>query len=104
MAIWSGRPDPDANISPWAACDGFLNWGRYCNRELDEVLKRARQTTDNAERAKFYAQAAGIYLADVPHIVLYHYVSLWALRSTVDGFVAYPDGLIRLQGVKKAGG
>jgi peptide/nickel transport system substrate-binding protein len=104
MAIWSGRPDPDANVSPWIACDGFINWGRYCNRELDELLKRARQTTDNAERAKFYAQAAGIYLTDLPHIVLYNYVSLWGMSSAIDGFVAYPDGMIRLQGVKKVGG
>ncbi|WP_454857627.1 ABC transporter substrate-binding protein [Rhizobium binxianense] len=101
MAIWSGRPDPDGNISPWVACDGFLNWGHYCNPELDKLLAQARQITDEKERAKLYAQSVGIYLADVPFIPLYHYKSIWAARSNVDGFVPYPDGLIRLQGVKK---
>ena len=25
LLIWSGRADPDANISIWVACDGFVN-------------------------------------------------------------------------------
>jgi peptide/nickel transport system substrate-binding protein len=101
MAIWSGRPDPDGNISPWIACDGFLNWGHYCNADLDKILSQARQTTDDNERTKLYSQVAAIYLADTPIIPLYHYKSLWAARKNVDGFVPFPDGLIRLQGVKK---
>jgi len=101
MAIWSGRPDPDGNITPWVACDGFLNWGHYCNPELDKILAQARQTTDDEERTKLYSQSVGIYLADVPFIPLYHYKSIWAARSDIDGFVPYPDGLIRLQGVRK---
>jgi peptide/nickel transport system substrate-binding protein len=103
MAIWSGRPDPDANVSPWASCKGFLNWGHYCNPELDKVLAQARQTTDDSARIKLYNQAVDIYLTDLPHIILYHYKSLWATRKAVTGFVPYPDGLIRLQGVKKSG-
>jgi peptide/nickel transport system substrate-binding protein len=101
MAIWSGRPDPDGNIAPWIASDGFLNWGHYSNPALDKILMEARQTTDDAARKKLYADAIGLYLADMPFIVLYHYKSLWAARSNIDGFVPYPDGLIRLEGVKK---
>lgn len=101
LAIWSGRPDPDANVSPWAACDGFLNWGGYCNPDLDEILAAARKTTNEAERQAFYQRAADIYLADLPHIILYHYASLWAHRDSIEGFVAYPDSLLRLQGVRK---
>ncbi len=37
----------------------------------------------------------------MPFIAFYHYKSLWAARTGIDGFVPYPDGLIRLQGVKK---
>ena len=51
LLIWSGRSDPDANISIWVACDGFVNWGRYCNPKLDDILRRARSTTD-ADRAR----------------------------------------------------
>ncbi|KAA0691974.1 hypothetical protein DTW90_27590 [Neorhizobium sp. P12A] len=56
MAIWSGRPDPDRNISPWITCDGYLNWGHYCNADLDKILMQAWQTTDASERAKLYSR------------------------------------------------
>ena len=102
IAIWSGRLDPDANIGTWASCEGFLNWGRYCNPEFDAILAQARGTTDDARRAELYRQAAGIYLTDLPQLVLYHYRSIWGMRRAVEGFVTYPDSLIRLQGVKIA--
>jgi len=100
LAIWSGRPDPDGNIAIWIACDGFLNWGKYCNAELDKNLAAARTTTDPAARAKLYANAADIYLADRPELVLYHFKWLWGVSRKVTGFVPNPDGLIRLAGMK----
>jgi peptide/nickel transport system substrate-binding protein len=100
LAIWSGRPDPDGNIAIWIACDGFLNWGKYCNPELDKALAAARAVTDPAERAKFYAAAADIYLADRPTMVLYHLKWLWGISRKVTGFIPNPDGLIRLAGMK----
>ena len=36
---------------------------------------------------------------DMPIIYLYHQTWIWALTTKIDGFVAYPDGMIRLQGV-----
>ncbi len=100
LAIWSGRPDPDGNIAIWIACDGFLNWGKYCSPELDKNLAGARTTTDPAERAKLYANAADIYLADRPELVLYHFKWLWGVSRKVTGFIPNPDGLIRLAGMK----
>jgi peptide/nickel transport system substrate-binding protein len=102
LAIWSGRADPDANISIWLACDGFLNWGKYCDPALDALLNQAKATTVPAERRKFYGQAAARYLDARPHIFLYHFKLLWALGAKVAGFVPYPDGLVRLQGMRLA--
>jgi peptide/nickel transport system substrate-binding protein len=99
IGIWSGRPDPDGNIFPWTSCEGFLNRGRWCNAENDALLMKARQITDTAERKALYEQAMDLYMAELPQIVLYHYKSLWVARADLKGFVAYPDGLIRLQGV-----
>ncbi|MEZ5779496.1 MAG: ABC transporter substrate-binding protein [Paracoccaceae bacterium] len=103
LVIWSGRPDPDANVAPWASCDGFLNWGKFCDPALDEILKQARQTTDPAARSNLYRQAVALYTKSNPHIILYHYTSLFGLRNDVTGFAPFPDSLIRLQGVKKSG-
>lgn len=99
VVIWSGRPDPDGNVAIWLACDGFLNWGKYCNPTFDEVLARARGVTDVAQRQVLYRQLADIYLADRPHIILYHTKWLWALSNRVSGFTPTPDGLIRPQGI-----
>jgi peptide/nickel transport system substrate-binding protein len=103
LAIWSGRPDPDGNISIWIACDGFLNWAKYCDPELDRLLSAARATSDAGERAQLYAKASDIYLAARPELVLYHFKWLWGVSRKVTGFVPNPDGLIRLAGVKIGG-
>jgi peptide/nickel transport system substrate-binding protein len=100
LVIWSGRADPDGNISIWLACDGFLNWGRYCNRELDARLAAARHNTNPALRLDDYAAAAGIYLADRAHIFLYNYKWLWGVAEKLEGFMPHPDGIIRLQDVR----
>ena len=100
IGIWSGRADPDGNVSIWLACDGFLNRGKYCNPALDRVLEAARQTTDIDRRVALYRQASDIYLEDRPHMVLYHLRWLWAVRDAVSGFTGHPDGLIRPQDIR----
>lgn len=102
MGIWSGRPDPDGNLSIWVACKGFLNWGGYCNPALDDALSRAAQAIDPAERSPLYAQAAGLWLTDRPHMVLYHFTWLWGARAGVTGLKPRPDGLLRWEGVRVA--
>ena len=102
IVIWSGRPDPDGNVAIWLACDGFLNWGKYCNPKFDDLLARARGVTDMAQRQALYRQVVEVYLADRPHIVLYHAKWLWALSDKVSGFTPTPDGLIRPQGMTLA--
>lgn len=99
LVIWSGRPDPDGNVAIWLQCDGFLNWGKYCNPKFDELLAKARGVTEVPARQALYRQVAGVYLADRPHLVLYHAKWLWALSDKVSGFVPTPDGLIRPQGI-----
>jgi len=99
MVIWSGRPDPDGNVSIWLTCKGFLNWTGYCNPTLDEVLGRAAAETDPALRAPLYAQATGMWLADRPYMVLFHFTWLWGARAGVQGLAPRPDGLLRYEGV-----
>ena len=98
--IWSGRPDPDGNISIWVASDGFLNWGHYNNPNLDALLNKARSITDVSERQTLYRQISDIYLDEVPFIVLYHQRWLFAATDRLTGFVPVPDGLIRPQGLR----
>ena len=102
IVIWSGRPDPDGNVAIWLACDGFLNWGKYCNPKFDDLLSRARGVTDVAQRQALYRQVVDIYTADRPHLILYHARWLWAVSNKVSGFTPTQDGLIRPQGMMLA--
>ena len=99
LTFWSGRPDPDGNISIWLQCDGALNWSKYCNSKVDAALANARQVTDPAKRLKFYKEAASLYLADRAYIFLYHIKWIWGTTARLEGFTPALDGLIRPQGM-----
>jgi peptide/nickel transport system substrate-binding protein len=100
MNIWSGRPDPDGNISFWLASDGFLNRGRYSNARLDALFRDARAVTETAQRQRLYREAAQLWMADRPMIMLYHYRWFWAMRAELQGFEPRPDGIVRLAGLR----
>lgn len=102
IAIWSGRPDPDGNIAFWLASDGFINWGKYANPRLDALLAEGRAVTATAERQRLYREAARIWLADRPHLMLYHHRWFWAMRAELQGFKPSPDGIVRLEGLRLA--
>ncbi|WP_262296773.1 ABC transporter substrate-binding protein [Microvirga sesbaniae] len=99
---WSGRVDPDGNIHPFVTCKGALNDGRYCNEQVDKLLNDARVTNDEAKRKQLYDSAQEILKQDLP--IIYTYYQPWPFVHTkkVQNFKPYPDGMIRLKGVKFA--
>lgn len=99
---WSGRLDPDGNIHQFHTCEGSLNESGYCDPEVDRLLNAARTASTTEERYDLYRQALERYLPDRHIIYLYHTVLFFPHRANVQGFEAYPDGLIRLQGVSLA--
>jgi len=101
---WSGRADPDGNIFSFNGCKQPLNYSGYCNKEVDELLVRARTAGDLAERKKAYDQIAAIVLNDRPIIYLYHRHWLWAYTNKLSGLRTVPDGLVRVQGLKLGNG
>jgi peptide/nickel transport system substrate-binding protein len=100
---WSGRVDPDGNIDQFVTCKGGINDAKYCNSEVDKLLTEARESNDDAKRKAKYDAAQAILMKDLPLIYLYHPTWIWAERKDVSGFVPYPDGMIRLEDVKKKG-
>jgi peptide/nickel transport system substrate-binding protein len=99
---WSGRPDPDGNIYSFYVCGGGLNDNHYCNPEVDKILGDARQTTDVAARKALYEKFDGIVLQELPIIYLHHPKWIWGMPTKLAGFTPYPDGMIRLEGMKLA--
>ena len=98
---WSGRIDPDGNISQFVTCEAGDNIGRYCNHDLDDKLSLARKTPDPAERADLYHHAIAILQDDMPIIYLGHPDYIYAYTKKLHGFEPYPDGLIRFSNMYK---
>lgn len=97
---WSGRADPDGNAHVFWTTGGGQNDGKYSNPEVDRLMNEARTKYDVAERRKLYDAAQKIVQDELPIIYLLYWNWPYALNKSVQGFVPYPDGIIRLAGVK----
>jgi peptide/nickel transport system substrate-binding protein len=102
LGFWSGRADPDANAYTYLGCKGAQNFGKYCNDAVEKLLTSAAAVSDVAKRTDFYAQAADLWMTDLPVIYLYHEKRFFGLASSIQGFVPVPDGIIRIANVTKS--
>jgi peptide/nickel transport system substrate-binding protein len=102
LIAWSGRVDPDLNISPLLGCGAGGNDGHFCSQELDADLAAARASPDPAQRKPAYDKAIAVLQDELPIVYLYHSLWLYAAKATLRGFKPLPDGIIRLEGVTLA--
>jgi peptide/nickel transport system substrate-binding protein len=100
LLAWSGRPDPDGNIYSFATCKAPLNYGHYCDKDVDAWLTEARSVTELDKRKAAYEKATRKFLAEGSVLYLYHRKILIAHTDKVEGYKQLPDGLVRLVGVK----
>lgn len=64
----------------------------YANPRVDELLRKARTSLDQAERQKLYAEATAIVVADSPDIWVYNTLNLRGLSRRVQGYQFSPVG------------
>ncbi|WP_437613972.1 ABC transporter substrate-binding protein [Erwinia sp. V71] len=102
LSGWSGRPDPDGSIYSFINSKGTLNDGHYSNPQVDEWLTAARQTNDPAARQALYDKVVAQLQSDMPIAYLYFEPRIFGMSKKLEGFKAWPDGLVRLAGVKMA--
>ena len=93
---WSGRIDPDANITNFVGTGGSQNVSGYNDPALDAVLTQARQSQDMAQRRDLYGQAVDKLHAADPIVYLYRQRNLTGVTNTVKGVQVFPDGVVRL--------
>lgn len=94
---WSGRIDPHGNMATFLTTGAGSNYSGYSSPEVDDLLSRAAQPTDEAERAELYGQAVTLLQQDNPLIYLYRQRNITGLRGQeVAGISTYADGVVRL--------
>ncbi len=93
---WSGRVDPDANITNFVGTQGSQNVAGYSNARVDQLLAQARQTQDVGQRATLYGQVQTQTEKDDPIIYIYRQRNLTGVSKGVSGVQVYADGIIRV--------
>lgn len=92
---WVGFKDPDIlhyafHSSHFAPMGG--NRGFYHNKELDQLLEKARSVVDKKERKKLYFKAQEILNKELPYINLWHEEVFAVMRKSLTGYQVYADG------------
>ncbi|MGD9290629.1 MAG: ABC transporter substrate-binding protein [Desulfobacterales bacterium] len=98
--------DPDTlpflalRTGAWPDKGGF-NSGYYSNPEVDKLLEKARQATDQAERARLYKDMQTIVYEDAPWAFIANWKQNAVTSSAVKNFRLEPSFLLLLHSVSK---
>jgi dipeptide transport system substrate-binding protein len=98
---WTGdNGDPD-NFFFLRGCAavGGLNFTEWCNKEFDDLLVKARQTSDVKARTEMYEKMQVILKEDAPEFTIAHSVVFEAMRANVVGYKVSPLGAHQFYGV-----
>ena len=93
---WTGdNGDPD-NFFFLIGCDaareGGQNLSKWCNKEFDADLKKARTLTDQAARTELYKKMQEIARKDIPQLTIAHSTVFEPIRKEVSGYKVSPLG------------
>ncbi|WP_293762648.1 ABC transporter substrate-binding protein [uncultured Aquitalea sp.] len=100
MSGWtSDSGDPDDFLWGTLSCSVSKDGQRFCNKEFDDLLQKARQTTDKKQRATYYLKAQDIFKRERPWITMAHSRIYIPMRKEVEGFVMNPNGSFEFEDV-----
>lgn len=89
----SDNGDPDNFLSPLLSCDAAVsgeNYARWCDSRFQALISRARQVSNEQERATLYSQALAVYDAQQPWLAVAHPRVFVAMRANVQGYQVNP--------------
>ncbi len=92
---WTGdNGDPDNFLYVLLSCDavGGSNRSQWCNKDFDDLLIKAKRTTDIEKRTELYKQAQVLFKEQAPWITIAHSVVYEPVRKEVKGYKIDPLG------------
>ncbi|MCB0422052.1 MAG: ABC transporter substrate-binding protein [Bdellovibrionales bacterium] len=93
---WTGdNGDPDNFLNVLLGCQAVnsgSNLARWCNKEFDHLVGRAKVTTDVIHRTKFYLKAQKVFKEKAPWVPVAHALVYKAMSSKVTGYTPSPFG------------
>ena len=102
MSGWSSDvASADEFLSPNLSCASSRGGIKFCSKEFDALLDRARAEVDDAKRAGLFEQAQVIFKRERPWITMAHSSVYIPVRKDVTGFVMAPNGSVDFEGVAR---
>ncbi len=92
---WTGdNGDPDNFLNVLLSCDavGGANRARWCYPPFEELIKQAKQISNQEGRTKLYQQAQVIFKEEAPWVTIAHSVVYQPVRQEVVDFRIDPFG------------
>ncbi|MGN6662489.1 MAG: ABC transporter substrate-binding protein, partial [Achromobacter mucicolens] len=65
------------------AGQGTTNRSRYSNPKMDELVKQASSTMDDAKRAELLSTASNIAMDDFAMLPVHFELSVWAMKNDI---------------------
>ena len=91
---WGGdNGDPDNFLTPLLSCEAAKNGENYagwCNKTFQDLITKARNISEPAERAVLYEQAQVVFHQEQPWINVTHPMLFTAMRKNVEGYTLSP--------------
>ncbi|CCD29293.1 Periplasmic dipeptide transport protein precursor (Dipeptide-binding protein) (DBP) [Candidatus Glomeribacter gigasporarum BEG34] len=101
IGIISNIPDPENLLKVFSCTEighGF-NLSRWCHSSFDDLIQRAAQTLDIAERSQLYTQAQKLLKREQPVTPLAYAINYQVVNKHVTGFKINPLGPTIFSGV-----
>ncbi|WP_263625524.1 ABC transporter substrate-binding protein [Stappia indica] len=92
---WTGdNGDPDNFLAVLLGCDGVggSNRAHWCHKPFEDLIQKAKVTSDKAERTKLYEEAQVVFKEQAPWATIAHSVVFMPMSSKVSGYVMDPLG------------
>jgi len=92
---WTGdNGDPDNFLAVLLGCDGVggSNRAQFCYKPFEDVIQKAKVTSDRDERVKLYEQAQVIFKEQAPWATIAHSVVFMPVRKEVVDYKIDPFG------------
>ncbi|GJH42087.1 ABC transporter substrate-binding protein [Pasteurella canis] len=97
MMGWTGdNGDPDNFLNTLLSCaavESGSNYAKFCHPEFNDLVTKAAQVTDPAERTAIYKQAQVVFKEQAPWITIAHSTTYFPVRKEATGYVIDPFGL-----------
>ena len=94
--------DPNNFFSPLLSCSSSVsgnNYAKWCNNQFDDLILKARTSSEQAERTQYYLKAQEIFKQEAPWLTIAHANNSVLVQPEVNGLIVSPIGNINFEGV-----